>query len=184
MGHAARAFSVVLQSGSARAKLGAQELVIHYDLSRPDGKPFKVVGSTVECRTSYAGVYKMFSPLTMAQQNYRPDLPFTLSGSCSGLTDQPVIWMQQTDGRNTVTLGMINQLPFTALEGSTYDEGNGGKAPGFANSFVRATLKRAGTGDRTVTTYSDGIYINANPVISWDEALLAYAGAVDRAWKG
>ena len=119
--------------------LGSNQVLIRYQLTRADGKSFKVSNSRIDCMTSYSGVYKMFSPMTMAQQNYRVDLPFTLTGGCNGLSDEPVIWMQQTDGRNTLAIGMINQLPLTALEGSTYDPGNGGEAPGIANSYVRAT---------------------------------------------
>lgn len=174
------------QSGQYRLamkeeKRGEKARVIHYELSRTDGQPFKVQENLVECKTSYAGVYKMSAPFTMAQQNYKIDLPFRLEGTCNGLFDTPVVWMQQTDGRNTLTFGMLDQVPGTTMDGSTYDTGNGGEAPGIANSYVRATMKRGGTALPAGQSFKDGLYVNADPAISWHEALLDYSKAVDQA---
>ena len=55
------------------------------------------------------------------------------------------------------------------------------RPPGIANSYVRATLTRNGTGARQVKSFKDGIYLNADPDVSWDDALLDYAKAVDEA---
>lgn len=164
-------------------KLGEHQRVMHYEITRPDGKPFKVVESVIECKRSYSGVYKMFTPSTMAQQNYRVDLPFLLAGESGATNNAPVLWMQQTDGRNVLTVGLLDQLPFTKVEGRTYSEGNGGEAPGIANSYVRVGMTREGTGKREVTVYRDGLYINADPETQWNEALLDYSRAVDRERK-
>ena len=119
-----QALSTGYRSGEYRLtvnekKRGEKIRVFEYEIKRADGKPFKVVDNIIECKTNYSGVYKMFNPMTMAQQNYKIDLPFRLEGACSGLTDIPVVWMQQTDGHNTLTIGMLDQLPATGFSGSS-----------------------------------------------------------------
>ena len=160
---------------------GKQIRVVNYEIRRADGKPFKVVDNAVECKRSYSGVYKIFNPTSMAQQNYKIDLPHEISTATSGLVDTPVVWMQQTDGTNTFTVGMVDQIPFTTITGSTYNPANGGEAQGIANSYVRVTMVRNGTGAGEAKVFKDGIYVNADPEMSWHEALIDYSGAVDKA---
>jgi hypothetical protein len=134
----------------------------------------------IECRTSYSGVYKIFNPNMICQQNYQIDLPFRIRGSSRAELDQPVIWMQQTDGKNTLTIGLLDQITSTTFDGSTYDPGNGGEAPGIANSYVRAGFKRTWPAHSPARIFNDALYVNANPGITWFEALKSYAEAVDR----
>ncbi|HXP60280.1 MAG TPA: TIM-barrel domain-containing protein, partial [Dongiaceae bacterium] len=94
---------------------------------------------------------------------------------------QPVIWMQQTDGHNTLTLGLLDQVSVTGFEGSTYDPANGGEAPGIANSYVRVALNRAWPSGAPALVFKDAIYINADPHLTWFEALEGYSAAVDAA---
>ncbi|MGV3761749.1 MAG: alpha-galactosidase [Parapedobacter sp.] len=154
-------------------------VIINFDLSRLDGKPFKILENRVECKTSYAGVYKLFTTGTMAQQNYRIDLPFVLQGQSRAQFEHPIIWMQQTDGRNTLTLGLLSQIHTCNLEASTYNPANGGEAPGIANSYVRAGLNRSITTGVPTHSYKDGIYINADDNVTWFEALQDYSITVD-----
>src|SRR5665647_482668 len=116
---------------------GKQTSLINYELTRAGGQPFRMIECHIECKTSYSGVYKIFTPGMMVQQNYHVDLPFRINDIANAKSNQPVIWMQQTDGRNTLTLGLLDQVAITTIEGSTYDTGNGGEAPGIANSYVR-----------------------------------------------
>lgn len=154
-------------------------VVINFDLSRVDGAAFKVLENRVECKTSYTGIYKLFTSGTMSQQNYRIDLPFVLQGQSRAQFEHPVFWMQQTDGSNTLTLGLLNQVHTCNLEASTYNPGNGGEAPGIANSYVRVGLNRSISADVSMQSYSDGIYINANDEVTWFEALQDYSATVD-----
>ena len=163
-------------------KRGEQTSVFEYTLARTDRESFHVRKNRVEIKSSYAGVYKIFSPGTMAQQNYRIDLPFRIEGGSRAETDTPVIWMQETSGNNTFTAGMLNQVPFTMLEGSTYDTGNGGEAPGIANSYARIGFVRNPLHTDPVKTFNDGIYVNANSAQTWHDALTDYADTVD-AWR-
>ena len=96
-------------------------------------------------------------------------------------SNQPVIWMQQTDGYNTLTLGLLNQVFLTRFEGSTYDTGNGGEAPGIANSYVRVALSRVLSNDAPARLFKDALYVNADPALTWFEALEGYSAAVDAA---
>ena len=174
------------QSGGYRLELsekaaGKQTCVISYELTRADGRPFRLLGSRLECKTSYAGVYKIFDPGSFSQQNYKIDLPFRIGGESRAEFDQPVIWMQQTDGHNTLTLGLLDQVSVTGFEGSTYDPANGGEAPGIANSYVRATLNRAWPSGAPALVFKDAIYINADPHLTWFEALEGYSAAVNAA---
>ena len=89
--------------------------------------------------------------------------------------------MQQTDGRNTLTLGLLDQVPVTSFEGSTYDPSNGGEAPGIANSYVRIVLKRALPNSAPALSFNDALYVNADPDLTWFEALEGYSAAVDAA---
>jgi hypothetical protein len=162
-------------------KAGKQTSLINYELTRADGKPFQMLECLVECKTSYSGVYKIFTPGTMSQQNYHVDLPFRINDSANAESNQPVIWMQQTDGRNTLTIGLLDQVAITEIEGSTYDTDNGGEAPGIANSYVRTVLKRIFQNDPPVLIFKDAIYVNADSNITWFEALAAYGAAVDAA---
>lgn len=176
----------VFRSGNYLLKIsekegGKQTSLINYELTRADGKPFQMLECHVECKTSYSGVYKIFTPGTMSQQNYHIDLPFRINGYANAESNQPVIWMQQTDGRNTLTLGLLDQVSITDIEGSTYDTGNGGEAPGIANSYVRAVLKRIFHNDPPTLVFKDTIYVNANSDITWFEALEGYSAAVDAA---
>jgi hypothetical protein len=174
------------KSGAYRLKLseqaaGRQATVINYELSRADGRPFRMLENRVECKTSYSGVYKIFEPGSFSQQNYKLDLPFRIGGGARAEIDQPVIWMQQTDGHNTLTLGLLDQVPVTAFDGSTYDTGNGGEAPGIANSYVRVALTRASPAGAPAPVFKDGLYVNADPDLTWFEALAGYGAAVDAA---
>lgn len=162
-------------------KIGEEEFVINYELIRTDGKPFKMIDAKVQCKTSYSGIYKIFNPGTMNQQNYQIDLPFRIAGGSRAEHDQPVIWMQQTDGKNTLTIGLLDQISVANFEGSTYDTHNGGEAPGIANSYVRVSLNRPLRNTAPVDKYKDGIYVNANSSITWFEALKKYSKAVDSA---
>lgn len=178
----------VWTSGAYRLELhshnrGASARVIEYALTRSGNEPFQVKKNRVEMKTSYAGVYKIFTPGTMSQQNYRIDLPFRLDGACRAEHDSPVIWLQETSGGNTVTVGMLDQIRVTHFEGSTYDTTNGGEAPGIANSYVRVGLVRLPQNTQPVHGFKDGIYVNADTAVSWFDALQDYAGAVD-AWRG
>lgn len=155
--------------------------IIRWRIRRTDGQAFKLLGSHVECKTSYSGVYKIFEPASLAQQSYKVDLPFRIIGGANAKNGQPVIWMQQTDGRNTLTVGLLDQLPLTSFDGSTYDEGNGGEAPGIANSYVRVILNRSAPNALPMINYSDALYVNADPSVTWFEALEGYAAAVDAA---
>lgn len=156
--------------------------IIRWTIKRTDNQPFKILSNNIECKTSYSGVYKLFNPNIISQQNYRVDLPFGFYDVTSAHNNQPVVWMQQTDGKNTLTYGLLDQNPMTVIEGSTYNAGNGGEAPGIANSYVRAAMNRNNPAPTsTVTSYSEGIYVNANPEVSWFEALEGYSQAVDEA---
>jgi hypothetical protein len=161
---------------------GDMERTIHFSLSRTDGKAFHILENRIECKTSYAGIYKIFNPDMMSQQNYQIDLPFRIRGGSRAELNQPVMWMQQTDGSNTLALGLLDQIPTTIFEGSTYDPGNGGEAPGIANSYVRVDFRRTWPSGTPVKEYSDALYINANSKITWFEALKAYSVAVD-SWR-
>lgn len=160
---------------------GKQTSIISYELTYSDGKPFKMLECLIDCRTSYSGIYKIFTPGTMCQQNYHVDLPFGINGNANAECDQPVVWMQQTDGQNTLTIGLLDQVAITNIEGSTYATGNGGEAPGIANSYVRVALKRVYHNDPPIQVFKDAIYFNANPNITWFEALTDYSAAVDAA---
>lgn len=157
--------------------------IIRWNIRRTDNQPFKVLANNIECKTSYSGVYKIFNPNSMSQQNYGVDLPFRINSIATSQNNQPVVWMQQTDGKNTLIFGLLDQNPITGIEGSTYDWGNnGGEASGIANSYVRVTMNRSTpTVTLTVTSYSEALYINANPEKSWFEALEGYSAAVDNA---
>ena len=72
----------------------------------------------------------------MSQQSYFVDLPFRFNHTATVHDNYPVVWMQDTEGKNTLTVGLIDQQPYTVIEGSTYDTANGGEAPGIANSYV------------------------------------------------
>jgi hypothetical protein len=175
------------RSGAYRLILQEQgnenlEKTIVFKLSRTDGHSFQILENRIECKTSYAGIYKIFNPDVFAQQSYQIDLPFRIKGGASAESNQPVIWMQQTDGSNTLTLGLLDQIPATIFEGSTYDPGNGGEAPGIANSYVRVNFSRTWPSGTLLREYSDALYINANSQISWFEALKAYSVAVD-SWR-
>jgi hypothetical protein len=174
-------------SGAYRLRLREQETenlakTIIFKLSRTDGHSFQILENRIECKTSYAGVYKIFNPDMFGQQNYQIDLPFHIRGGSRAELNQPVIWMQQTDGSNTLSLGLLDQIPTTIFEGSTYDPGNGGEAPGIANSYVRVDFRRTWPSGTLVKEYSDALYINANSQITWFEALKAYSVAVD-SWR-
>ena len=164
-------------------KRGTASEVIEYTLTRIDGEPFPAPKSHVELKSSYAGVYKIFNPGTMTQQNYRIDLPFRIEGACRAEIDSPVIWMEETSGNNTLTVGLLDQVPVTHFEGSTYDPSNGGEAPGIANSYVRVGFRRLPQSLEPVRSFKDAIYLNADRDVTWNEALLDYAAAVD-AWRG
>ena len=156
--------------------------LISWDIRRTDNRPFKVLENNIECKTSYAGVYKLYHPQRMSQQNYFVDLPFRFNHITTVHDNHPVIWMQQTDGKNRFTIGLIDQNPKTVIEGSTYDPGNGGEAPGIANSYVRVNMKRMNPSNGTdIFTYSDALYINANSKVDWFEALRGYSRSVDAA---
>jgi hypothetical protein len=155
--------------------------IIRWNIRRTDNQPFKLRGCRVECKTSYSGVYKIFEPGALAQQSYKVDLPFRVAGGSNSKNNQPVIWMQQTDGRNTLTVGMLDQLQATGFDGSTYDESNGGEAPGIANSYVRVVLNQSPPNALPRTNYADALYINADPNATWFEALEGYSAAVDAA---
>lgn len=161
-------------------EIANKAVLINFELSRFDGVPFKVLENRVECKTSYAGVYKLFTTGMMAQQNYRVDLPFTFQGQSRAQFEHPVIWMQETDGSNTLTFGLLDQIHTCNQEGSTYNPANGGEAPGIANSYVRASLSRLMTSGVPTDRYRDGIYLNANPKLTWFEALEDYSIAVDK----
>jgi Glycosyl hydrolases family 31 len=172
------------ESGPYRLKFaekntGNQTCAIRYDLTRTDGQPFRMLESRIECKTSYSGIYKIFNPSSFSQQSYKIDLPFRISGESRAEIDQPVIWMQQTDGHNTLTLGLLDQVPVTTFEGSTYDTANGGEAPGIANSYVRVSLTRSSPNGSPTLAFNDALYVNANPDLTWFEALEGYSAAVD-----
>ncbi len=162
-------------------EIGREATLIDYELTSTDGSTFQIHECRIECKNSYSGVYKIFTPGTMCQQNYHVDLPFFINDSTNAELNQPVIWMQQTDGRNTLLLGMLNQVAITEIKGSTYDTANGGEAPGIANSYVRVTLNRILHNNPSVKIYKDTLYVNADPDITWFEALTAYGAAVDTA---
>jgi hypothetical protein len=164
-------------------KLSERSGVMHYKVTRSDGKSFCMSSNRIETKSSYSGVYKMFHPGYMQQQNYKIDLPFVFDGLARAEESYPAIWMQDTFGHNTFTVGMLNQDPLTYFEGSTYDPGNGGEAQGIANSYIRAGFKRTWHNASEITSYSDGIYINADPDMLWYEALSGYSQAVDSANK-
>jgi hypothetical protein len=155
--------------------------IIRWEIKREGGLPFRVTENTIECKTSYSGVYKLFTPHRMSQQSYFVDLPFRFNHTATVHDNYPVVWMQDTEGKNTLTLGLIDQQPYTVIEGSTYDTANGGEAPGIANSYVRVLFRRqpplSGNGARQ---YSDALYLNANPRQEWHDALEAYSEAVDK----
>jgi len=166
---------------SEKSKAREKTSLINYELTRVDGQPFRVLENRVECKTSYSGVYKIFEPGSFSQQNYKIDLPFRINNRTRAEVNQPVFWMQQTDGRNTLTLGMLDQIPDTGLEGSTYDVSNGGEAPGIANSYVRVVFNRVHSSGEPIAVFKGGIYVNANPDVTWFEALEGYSAAVDAA---
>jgi len=153
--------------------------VLNFEITRMDGKPFGINEYKLECKTSFAGVYKLFIPGRMAQQSYGVDLPFQFAGHSSAVLSTPVVWMQQTDGRNTLAIGLIDQVPTTHISGSTHALGNGGEAQGFANTYVRATFTRKFPSGKKTNCFRDGIYINANPEETWFDALNDFAAAVD-----
>ncbi|MDX9974336.1 MAG: glycoside hydrolase family 31 protein [FCB group bacterium] len=158
---------------------GDKAQVINYALTRTDGESFNAPRTKVELKSSYAGVYKIFHPGTMTQQNYKIDLPFRIDGGSRAEIDSPVIWMQETSGNNTLTVGMLDQIPVTHFEGSTYDPSNGGEAPGIANSYVRVGFRRLPQSLEPVRELNDAIYLNADTAQTWSESLLDYAAAVD-----
>ncbi len=160
---------------------GKQTSLINYELTGSDGGHFQILECRIECKTSYSGVYKIFNPGTMCQQSYQIDLPYFIKGGANAECNQPVIWMQQTDGRNTLTLGLLDQVAITGIEGSTYDTGNGGEAPGIANSYARVVLNRVFHNDPPAPVFKDTLYVNADPDITWFEALIGYGAAVDAA---
>ncbi len=160
---------------------GKQTSLISYELTCMDGRPFQMLECQVGCKTSYAGIYKIFTPGTMCQQSYLIDLPFQINGGANAEGNQPVIWMQQTDGRNTLLIGLLDQVDITEMKGSTYDTGNGGEAPGIANSYVRVVLNRILHNNPPVPAFKDTLYVNADPDITWFEALIGYGAAVDAA---
>lgn len=174
------------RSGNYQLKIseteaGKKSRLIQYELTRVDGQTFRMLENHIECKTSIAGVYKIFNPGTMSQQSYKIDLPFRVVGGSRAEVNQPVIWMQQTDGQNTLTLGMLNQITDTGFEGSTYNTRNGGEAPGIANSYVSVAFKRVLHDPEPMTFFKDGLYVNADPDLTWFEALERYSAIVDGA---
>ena len=155
--------------------------LLRWRIRRTSDAPFKLRSYQLDCRTSYAGVYKLFHPGSMAQQNYAVDLPFNGRGASNAEEYSPVVWMQQTDGKNTLTLGLLDQLPQTVIEEKTYNPDNGGEAPGIANSYVRVQFTRTWAADLMTTLATDGLYVNADGGAMWHEALSSYAAAVDAA---
>ena len=170
-------YEMVIESDSPEP--GAQ--LIRWRIRRTDDAPFKLRQYRLDCRTSYAGVYKLFHPGSMAQQNYSVDLPFNSRGVTNAEEQSPVVWMQQTDGQNTLTLGLLDQQPATIIEAKTYNPDNGGEAPGIANSYVRVQFTRTWPAERTTTLASDGLYVNADAALNWHDALGKYSAAVDAA---
>lgn len=79
--------------------------------------------------------------------------------------------MQQTNGYNTLALGLLNQISITEIDGSTYDRSKEGEAPGIANGFVRVTLKRNFPNGISTSSFKDALYVNADPGLNWFEAL-------------
>jgi hypothetical protein len=155
--------------------------IIRWRIRRTDGHAFKLRGYSVECKTSYSGVYKILEPGSLTQQNYKVDMPFRIAGGARAEIDQPVIWMQQTDGRNTLTAGLLDQVPPTGYDGSTYDPGNGGESPGIANSYVRVVFNRLSPKAASAPEFTEALYVNADPNATWFEALEGYGAAVDAA---
>ncbi len=160
---------------------GADACVIRWRIRRTDGGPFKIRQYQLECKTSYSGVYRLFHPDSMSQQRYGIDLPFSTRGEARAENQSPVVWMQQTDGQNTLTLGLLDQRPMTAIEASSYAPSNGGEAPGIANSYVRAAFTRTWSAERTTALATDGLYINASGKMTWFDALTDYSRMVDAA---
>lgn len=180
--------SGVYQSGTYEITLDEDQLdkdvrIIRWNIQRSDGELFTVGHSQLYVKTSYSGVYKLFMPSTMAQQRYGVDLPFQLDGGAASNHDSPVFWMQQSDGKNTLTMGLLDQQLPTRLQSWTYNFGPDqevGEAQGLANSYVRLQFTKSGPAEK-VKSFTDGVYINANPDVIWHEALSDYSRAVDDA---
>ena len=157
--------------------------IIGWSIERTDGEPFIVRNYQLYCKTSYSGVYKLFMPNTMSQQRYHVDLPFHIKGRAASNHDSPVFWMQQSNGNNTLTMGLLDQQLHTRLESWTYNFGPDqevGEAQGLANSYVRLQFTKSGPAEK-VKSFTDGVYINANPDVIWHEAVRDYSRAVDDA---
>ncbi|MCL5270645.1 MAG: discoidin domain-containing protein [bacterium] len=163
-----------------RKETGPQACVVGWEITRADGLPFRVLESQLECKTSQSGVYKIFNPGSIRQQNYQIDLPFHIKSGAGAGHDMPVVWMQQTDGQNTLTVGLLDQAPTAGIEGNTYTTQFGGEGPGFANGWARVVLYRP-KATPPALSFKDGLYVNADPGISWFEALSSYGAAVDAA---
>lgn len=180
--------SGVYQSGAYEITLDEDQLdkdvrIIRWNIQRSDGELFTVGHSRLYVKTSYSGVYKLFMPSTMAQQRYGVDLPFQLDSNVASNHDSPVFWMQQSDGKNTLTMGLLDQQLHTRLQSWTYNFGpeqEVGEAQGLANSYVRLQFTKSGPAEK-VKSSTDGVYINANPDVIWHEALSDYSRAVDEA---
>lgn len=159
---------------------GKRSAIVQFNIRREDKAHFRMHAYKIACNTSQSGVYKIFTPGSMMQQNYQIDLPYDFIAHSRAEIDQPVIWMQQTDGANTFTLGLLDQVQCTTLRGTTYLGNEGGEAPGIANKYASVSLERIFDEHNEVTEFADGLYAEADADISWFQSLINYSKAADR----
>lgn len=157
--------------------------VVRFNITRSDRQRFKVHAYKIACNTSQSGVYKIFTPGMMQQQHYKIDLPFEFTTVSRAENDFPVLWMQQTDGTNTLTLGLLDQVGRAVLRGTTYLGNDGGEAPGIANKYASVSLERTMGTAGNIDSFEDGLYVNADTAISWFDALTRYSEKAD-AFRG
>lgn len=167
-------------------KVSSQAMVVKFTISRQDKKNFRILSYQIACNTSQSGVYKIFTPGLMRMQNYGIDLPYYFDTRSRAEIDHPVLWMQQTNGSNTLTLGLLDQIQRATLSGKTYLSKEGGEAPGLANNYAAVSFERVFDTPDGVTEFTDGLYVNANAELSWFESLLQYSKEVDafRSFRG
>ncbi|GAJ00963.1 unnamed protein product, partial [marine sediment metagenome] len=149
----------------------------HISLRRKDNGSFVMENMNIKCLVPMIGVYKVWHTSNISGGDFATELRWKIDARSCANTFDPLVLMLNSDGFNSYTVGLLNQVYETRITGGMTRV----KKAGYQNKMYELNLNRfypAGI-NPMFSHFEDTIYISKKSE-DWSDSIRRYTSFVDR----
>ena len=169
-------------SGDYRLTLSLQEIdefveVWHISLRRKNNSSFMIENLKIKSLVPMVGVYKVWHTSNISGADFATELRWRMDARSCANTFEPLVLMLNSDGMNSCTVGLLNQIYETKITGGMQRV----KESGYQNKMYQLNFSRFyPVGINPIFShFEDAIYISKRRE-DWFDSIRRYTNFIDR----